>query len=96
MLVQRDLRHLYAKLIADPVELDWFLANVVSETWHSEHDLAEMLAERKRDHPGYAALIDAYAARFGDLRQRRRALRPCAGGDAVHRRQRAQFGAAPA
>jgi 2-haloacid dehalogenase len=68
VLVEWDLRILFAKLIADPAELDWFLANVVTEAWHFEHDagreLGEMVAERKRLFPQHAALIDAYAARF--------------------------------
>ncbi len=68
VLVEWDLRHLFAKLIADPQELDWFLAHVVTEAWHVEHDggreLGEMVAARKREFPEHAALIDAYAARF--------------------------------
>lgn len=68
VLVQWDLRCLFAKLIADPAELDWFLANVVTEEWHFEHDagrgLAEMVAERSTMYPGYAHLIEAYATRF--------------------------------
>ncbi|MBV1917157.1 MAG: HAD-IA family hydrolase, partial [Sphingomonadaceae bacterium] len=70
VLVQWDLRHLYAKLIDDVQELDWFLANVVTEAWHFEHDagrdLAEMVAQRQQQFPGHAHLIDAYAARFGE------------------------------
>lgn len=70
VIVQWDLRHLYAKLIADERELDWFLANVVTEAWHFEHDagrdLSDMVAERKREFPGHAALIDAYATRFAE------------------------------
>lgn len=46
------MRHLYAKLIADPAQLDRFLANVVTEARHFEHDaggdLAAMVAERGR------------------------------------------------
>lgn len=68
VLIQWDLRHLFAKLIADPAELDWFLANVVTEQWHFQHDagrpLADMVPERKAQFPHYAALIDAYATRF--------------------------------
>lgn len=68
VIVQWDLRHLFAKLIADPVELDWFLAHVVTEQWHFEHDagrdLSEMVAERKRAFPDHAHLIEAYATRF--------------------------------
>jgi 2-haloacid dehalogenase len=68
VLVEWDLRHLFAKLIADPVELDWFLANVVTPEWHFQHDagrpLAEMVPERKAVFPDFARLIDAYATRF--------------------------------
>jgi 2-haloacid dehalogenase len=70
VLVEWDLRHLYAKLIADPARLDWFCTTVVTEEWHFQHDagrdLAEMVAERKRAFPDEAALIDAYATRFGE------------------------------
>jgi 2-haloacid dehalogenase len=70
VLVQWDLRHLFAKLIDDQQELDWFLANVVTPEWHFQHDagrpLAEMLPELKAEHPAYAAHIDAYATRFNE------------------------------
>lgn len=68
VIVQWNLRCLFAKLIADERELDWFLANVVTEEWHFQHDagreLAEMVAERKLEFPDHSHLIDAYAARF--------------------------------
>lgn len=68
VIVQWDLRHLFAKLIDDDDQLNWFLANVVTEEWHFEHDagrsLAEMVPERKALFPQFADLIDAYAARF--------------------------------
>lgn len=68
VIVQWDLRHLFAQLIADQAELDWFLANVVTEEWHFEHDqgraLDDMLAERKALFPDHQALIDAYRMRF--------------------------------
>lgn len=70
VLVEWDLRHLYAKLIDDPARLEWFCTTVVTEVWHFEHDagrdLAEMVAERKRDFPESADLIDAYATRFAE------------------------------
>jgi 2-haloacid dehalogenase len=70
VLVQWDLRHLFAKLIDDAVELDWFLANVVTPEWHFQHDagrpLAEMLPELKAQYPAYAGHIDAYATRFNE------------------------------
>ncbi len=68
VIVQWDIRCLFTKLIADPAELDWFLANVVTEEWHFQHDagraLADMVPERKAQFPDYAPLIDAYADRF--------------------------------
>jgi 2-haloacid dehalogenase len=70
VLVEWDLRHLFAKLIADPVELDWFQANVVTPDWHFQHDagrpLAEMVPERKTEFSHFARLIDAYAIRFNE------------------------------
>lgn len=68
VIVQWDLRCLFAKLIDDPAELDWFLAHVVTEEWHFQHDagraLADMVRERKALFPGHAGLIDAYTTRF--------------------------------
>lgn len=68
VLVQWDLRALFAKLIDDPEELDWFLNNVVTEQWHFQHDagvpLGEMVPARQAEFPQYADLIAAYATRF--------------------------------
>jgi 2-haloacid dehalogenase len=70
VLFDWDLRYLFAKLIADPRELEWFVTNVVTPEWHFQHDagrsLADMLPERKAEFPGHDALIDAYAARFNE------------------------------
>lgn len=70
VLVQWDFRHLFAKLITDPAELDWFLAHVVTTEWHFQHDagrpVAEMVTERKAEFPAYAAYLDAYATRFNE------------------------------
>ncbi len=70
VLFQWDLRHLFAKLIDDPAELEWFVTNVVTPEWHFQHDagrpLAVMLPELKAQFPAHAALIDAYAARFNE------------------------------
>lgn len=70
VLFHWNLRHLFEKLIAEPAELDWFLANVVTEEWHFEHDrgraLSDMLPERIALHPEHAALIQAYAERFNE------------------------------
>ncbi|PEQ12013.1 hydrolase [Novosphingobium sp. PC22D] len=68
VLIRWDLRALYAKLIDDPAQLEWFVTHVVTEDWHFEHDagrdLDEMVAERKLQFPAFADLIDAYATRF--------------------------------
>ena len=68
VLFQWDLRHLFAKLIDDHTELDWFLSHVVTPEWHFQHDagrpLADMTTELTSEFPQHAALIDAYATRF--------------------------------
>lgn len=70
VLVQWDLRLLFAKLIADPDELDWFTSTVITPEWHFQHDagraLAEMVEERAAEYPGHANLIRAYALRFNE------------------------------
>ena len=70
VLFQWDLRHLFAKLIDDPAEVEWFVTHVVTPEWHFQHDagrpLAAMLPELKAAYPAHAALIDAYAARFNE------------------------------
>lgn len=70
VLFEWDLRHLFAKLIDDEQELEYFVTHVVTPQWHFQHDagrpLAEMTAERTAEFPHYAALIDAYATRFNE------------------------------
>lgn len=70
VLFDWDLRHLFAKLIDDPAQLDWFLAEVVTEQWHFQSDagrpLAEMVPERIAQFPAHAPLIEAYEARFNE------------------------------
>lgn len=70
VLFHWQLGALFEKLIDDPVELDWFLANVVTEEWHYEHDsgraLADMIPERIALYPQYEGHIRAYAARFNE------------------------------
>lgn len=68
VLYRWDLRCLFAKLIDDPEELDWFLAHVVTPEWHFQHDagrpFADMVAERSREFPEYTDHIIAYSERF--------------------------------
>lgn len=70
VLFEWDLRHLFAKLIDDPDELEWFVGNVVTPEWHYQHDagrsLPAMLAERIGEFPQHRALIEAYGARFNE------------------------------
>jgi 2-haloacid dehalogenase len=70
VLFDWDLRYLFAKLIAEKDELEWFVSNVVTPQWHFQHDagraLAEMVPERKAEFPDHAPLIDAYATRFNE------------------------------
>jgi 2-haloacid dehalogenase len=70
VLFEWDLRHLFAKLIDDEGELDWFLANVITPEWHFQHDagrpLAEMVPERIAEFPGHSDLIRAYQSRFNE------------------------------
>ena len=57
VLYHWQLRALFEKLIDDSQELDWFLANVVTEEWHFEHargrPLSAMVPERIALNPDY-------------------------------------------
>jgi 2-haloacid dehalogenase len=68
VLFEWDLRHLFAKLITDRDELEWFIGNVVTPEWHYDHDKGRMLAdtipERIDLFPEHEPLIRAFAARF--------------------------------
>ena len=70
VLFELDLRHLFAKLIADKAELEYFVTHVVTPEWHFQHDagrpLAEMTAERTALYPKYKNEIDAYRTRFNE------------------------------
>ena len=70
VIIRWDLRYLFEKLIDDADQLDWFLANVVTEQWHHQQDegrpLAEMVPERIAQFPDHAELIRAYATRFAE------------------------------
>nr|WP_295663887.1 HAD family phosphatase [Polymorphobacter sp.] len=68
VLYDWDPRYLYAKLIPDPVELDWFLHNVVTRQWHFQADagrpIAAMVAELTAQFPDQAERIAAYWPRW--------------------------------
>lgn len=70
VLIQWDLRYLFARLIADPDELEWFVTTVVTPEWHFQHDMGQalevMLPERIARFPDQRARIEAYATRFAE------------------------------
>lgn len=70
VLFHWQLGALFEKLIEDRAELEWFLAHVVTEEWHFQHDrgrpLAEMIPERIAEFPAYETHIRAYATRFNE------------------------------
>ena len=70
VLFEWDLRYLFAKLITDKDELEYFVSVIVTPEWHFQHDagraLDDMVTERMAEFPEYAALIAAYAARFNE------------------------------
>src|SRR5215472_1928851 len=71
VLLDWDPRHLYRKLIADPVELADFLDRVCTPRWHLAHDLGADTEESCRDlaaaHPELAHLIMAWSRRSEEM-----------------------------
>ncbi len=71
VLLDWNPRHLYRKLIADPDEMERFLATVTTSQWHGEQDHGGNPAEATRrlqaEHPGQEALIAAFYDRFDEM-----------------------------
>jgi 2-haloacid dehalogenase len=71
VLLEWDPRHLYRKIFDDPAKMEWFLAEVCPYAWNLEQDRgrpwADAEAEAISRHPGYAAQIRAYRARWGEM-----------------------------
>jgi 2-haloacid dehalogenase len=71
VLLDWDPRHLYRKLISDPAEMEWFLANVCTPQWHERHDrglsTAESCAALAEEWPRYAGLILAWSERGEEM-----------------------------
>lgn len=70
VFVEWDPRLLYQQLIDDPDELEYFLSDVVTLEWHTEHDRgrpfargAEILSQR---FPEYQDLITAFDKRWSE------------------------------
>ena len=70
VLVDWNVRAFYARFIADPARLDWFLAEVVTPQWHFQHDagrpFAETSAELIARFPAEADLIRLFGPRFNE------------------------------
>jgi 2-haloacid dehalogenase len=71
VLIDWNPRHLYRKLIADPQEMERFLATVTTTQWHGTQDHggdpAEATRRLKALHPGQEALIEAFYGRFDEM-----------------------------
>lgn len=68
VLVQFDLAGIYTMAIPDPAERARFVAEVVTEEWHAQHDegvpFAEMVAARTAQFPEHAERIALYASNW--------------------------------
>ncbi len=64
VLVHWDIRKLYAGLIPDLAELEYFCRDVITPDWHFQHDagasLADTIPARVAEFPQYQKLIEAY------------------------------------
>jgi 2-haloacid dehalogenase len=71
VLLDWNPRHLYRKEIADPAEMERFLAEVTTTEWHAvqDHGGDPAVATRQLQslHPGKEALIEAFYARFEEM-----------------------------
>jgi 2-haloacid dehalogenase len=71
VLIDWNPRHLYRKLIADPAEMEEFLASVTTTAWHSvqDHggDPGEATRELQRKFPDQKELISAFYDRFDEM-----------------------------
>jgi 2-haloacid dehalogenase len=70
VLVEWDLSLIYVDAIPDAAERQRFVAEVVTEQWHMQHDagvpFAEMVAARQAEFPQHADLIALYARNWLD------------------------------
>jgi len=68
VLYQWDIRELYGKLIDDPAQLDHFLSEILTLSWHDQHDagrpIADIIDELAAAHPRHDALIRLYEPRW--------------------------------
>jgi HAD superfamily hydrolase (TIGR01509 family) len=71
VIVRWDPRTLYAKIFPDPVERDWFLANVCTMAWHTRHDAGVSFADNRAPlvaaFPQHEAAIAAWEQRWWEM-----------------------------
>ena len=71
VLLDWNPRHLYRKLFANQAEMEWFLAEVCSPSWHAPHDrgvqTAASCAELASRHPELSELIWAWSSRSEEM-----------------------------
>lgn len=71
VLIDWNPRHLYRRLIPDPVEMERFLVEVTTRDWHVAQDAGGDPAEATRRlqalHPDKHALIGAFYGRFEEM-----------------------------
>ena len=70
VLVHWDVRALYSQLITDQDDLEYFLHEIITMEWHTEHDRGRPFSEGVKilsaQYPEYAELIAAYDTRWND------------------------------
>ncbi len=71
VLLDWNPRHLYRKLIANEAEMEWFLQEVCSPSWHAPHDrgvsTVASCAELARRYPEFSELIWAWSRRSEEM-----------------------------
>jgi 2-haloacid dehalogenase len=71
VLLDWDPRHLYRKLISDPAEMERFLVEVTTRSWHVDQDHGgdpnAATRRLKALHPGKEAVIEAFYGRFDEM-----------------------------
>ncbi len=71
VIVRWDPRTLYRDIFPDPVQRDWFLANVCTADWHLAHDRGVTFADNRKPllerFPQHAPAILAWEQRWPDM-----------------------------
>lgn len=71
VLIDWNPRHLYRKLIPDNDEMERFLAEIATSSWHGTQDHggdpAEATRKLQQRHPDKAQLIGAFYSRFDEM-----------------------------